>query len=66
MEEESTSEGEGGAQEVRADTDRRMDAPLKRVNLSGWICEEIMTPLKRFSTKIGSNGGQENGLPAGD
>ena len=51
MEEESTSEGEGGAQEVRADTDRRMDALLKRVSLSGWICEEIMTPLKRFSTK---------------
>lgn len=38
---------------------RRMDAPPKRVNPSGWISEGITTPLKRLSSKIGSSGGQE-------
>ena len=49
---------------LRPDMIRRMDSPPKRVNPSGWISEGITTPLKRFSTKIGSGGGQEKGQAA--
>lgn len=44
---------------LRTDMIRRMDAPPKLVNPSGWISEGATTPLKRPSTEIGSGGGQE-------
>lgn len=46
---------------LRTDMIRRMDAPPKRVDPSGWISEGITTPLKRFSTRIGNSGGQVKG-----
>ncbi|KAI9568878.1 cation transport protein-domain-containing protein [Boletus coccyginus] len=46
---------------LRTDMIRRMDAPPKRVDPSGWVSEGITTPLKRFSTRIGNSGGQEKG-----
>lgn len=46
---------------LRTDMIRRMDAPPKRVNPSGWVSEGFAAPLRRFSSKIGSAGGQEKG-----
>lgn len=57
----STLREKGRPKKLRTDMIRRMDAPPKRVNPSGWISEGITTPLKRLSTKIGSGGGQEKG-----
>lgn len=57
----SSTPKENGAmhKKLRTDMIRRMDAPPKLVNPSGWISEGITMPLKRLSTKIGSSGGQE-------
>ncbi|KAH0829084.1 cation transport protein-domain-containing protein [Lanmaoa asiatica] len=54
----STPRGNG---KLTTDMIRRMDAPPKRVNPSGWISEGITTPLKRLSSRIASGGGQEKG-----
>lgn len=64
--EESTSEDGSSTprekevnRKLRTDMIRRMDAPPKRVDPSGWISEGITNPLKRLSNKVGSGGGQE-------
>ncbi|KAG8220424.1 hypothetical protein J3R82DRAFT_3116 [Butyriboletus roseoflavus] len=57
----STPREKGLPKKLRTDMIRRMDAPPKRVNPSGWISEGITMPLKRLSSKIGSGGGQEKG-----
>lgn len=46
---------------VRTDMIRRMDAPPRPVNPSGWISEGLTSPLRRLSSKLGSGGGQEKG-----
>ncbi|KAF8435126.1 cation transport protein-domain-containing protein [Boletus edulis BED1] len=59
--EESTSTNENGSstpgeKKVRTNMIRRMDAPPKRVDPSGWVSEEIAAPLRRFPN---SGGGTE-------
>jgi hypothetical protein len=62
--EETASEGGGStpqekeaSKKLRTDMIRRMDAPPKLVNPSGWISESITMPLKRLSAKVGTSGG---------
>ncbi|KAF8841742.1 TrkH-domain-containing protein [Paxillus ammoniavirescens] len=57
--EETASEGGGStpkeketSKKLRTDMIRRMDAPPKLVNPSGWISESITVPLKRLSAKV--------------
>ncbi|KAF9222488.1 TrkH-domain-containing protein [Gyrodon lividus] len=45
------------SKKLRTDMIRRMDAPPKLVNPSGWISEGITIPLKRLSTKAGTGRG---------
>ena len=42
------------ARKLRPDMIRRMDAPPKPVNPSGWITESGAVPMKRFSLKSGA------------
>lgn len=44
---------------LRTDMIRRMDAPPKPVDPSGWISEGLTSPLRRFSSKPGSDGVHE-------
>ncbi|KIJ65956.1 hypothetical protein HYDPIDRAFT_110073 [Hydnomerulius pinastri MD-312] len=49
----STPREKDVGKKLRTDMIRRMDAPPKLVNPSGWISEGGMLPLKRFSAKSG-------------
>ncbi|KIK97977.1 hypothetical protein PAXRUDRAFT_135185 [Paxillus rubicundulus Ve08.2h10] len=53
----STPQEKEASKKLRTDMIRRMDAPPKLVNPSGWISESITMPLKRLSAKVGTSGG---------